>query len=38
MIEFLMNKYYFYYDRQVSDQSLRLSSIASIVHTSILAL
>jgi hypothetical protein len=38
MIEFLMNKYYFYYDRQVSDQLIRLSSLASIVHTCILAL
>lgn len=39
MIEFLMNKYYFFYDRpNVTDQRIRLSCVASIIHTSILAL
>ena len=33
-----MRKYYYYYDRSVSDQRVRLCSLASILHTSILAL
>lgn len=34
-----MGKYYFFYDRPgVLDQKIRLSCVASIIHTSILAL
>lgn len=38
MIDFLVPKYYFYYDSKVQDKQVRLSSIASIIHTCILAL
>ncbi len=38
MLQFLMDKYYFYYAKKVSDQEVRLSSLASIIHTCILAL
>lgn len=38
MMEFLINKYENYYKRDVSDQRVRLCSLASILHTCILAL
>lgn len=33
-----MSKYYFYYDKNVADQEIRLISAASVIHTCILAL
>lgn len=38
MMEFLMNKYYFYYEREVSDQKVRLCSVTALLHTCILAM
>lgn len=39
MIEFLMNKYYYFYEHtQLSDKNVRLTNISSVIHTCILAL
>lgn len=38
MLDFLMGKYYFYYDKPVLDQDIRLISAASVIHTCVLAL
>lgn len=38
MLDFLMGKYYYFYEKQVIDQDLRLISLSSVIHTCILAL
>lgn len=38
MMDFLINKYYFFYSRDVVDQKVRLCSVLSLVHTCVLAL
>jgi hypothetical protein len=38
MLDFLVGKYYFYYEKNVEDKQVRLSFVASVIHTCILAL